>query len=136
MPLALVVIAVFVILTGLKGNFSAVGTQFTADIMGPQGFLSFLVGIIGIAVFFRLIDMPNAGRAFVTLVIVVFLLQNSSVITTLQNLGTTASTTSTGEAVATGTAATGAPGPVTAPAQQTPAGSAAAAAAGAGIGSA
>jgi hypothetical protein len=92
MPLALLVIGALLIMTGIKGGSApaAVGAAFDQDVMGPSGFLNFLIGLIGIAVFFRLIDMPNAGRFFLILVLLVFLAQNANVLTALQNV--TAST--------------------------------------------
>ena len=95
MPLALVVLAAFLILTGVKGNYAEVGQQFDTDVAGQGGFFSFLVGILGIAILFRLIGLPNAGKAFLTLVIVVYLLQNANVLKALQNLGATTAKTST-----------------------------------------
>lgn len=114
MPLAMVALAWLLIMTGINGNFAQVGNQFQTDVMGGGqggGFLNFIVGIIGIAVFFRIIGMPNAGKVFMGLVLLVFILQNENVLTTLENLGSTAaaSTTSTGTAGTASTAASAAP---------------------------
>jgi hypothetical protein len=109
MPLALLAIAALMIITGLKGNYSAVGNAFNTDVMGANGqggFLSFMLGIVGIAVFFRIIGMPNAGKVFLVLVILVFIMENQNVLTAVQSAitgGTTAATptagtTSTGSA--------------------------------------
>lgn len=110
MPLALVILAYLAVVTGLTGRWSTVGAQFETDVMGSNGqggFLQFLVGIIGIAIFFRVVDMPNAGRVFMGLVIIVFLLQNANVLTTLENIvGTsTTATTSPGATAASGAVA-------------------------------
>src|SRR5271166_6466535 len=84
MPLALVILAAFLIMTGITGNYAKVGAQFQSDVMGQGGFISFMEGIIGIAIFFRVIGMPNAGRVFLILVIGVYLLSNQGVLTALQ----------------------------------------------------
>lgn len=88
MPLALVVIAWILIMTGINGNYAALGQQFNNDVLGQGGFFNFLVGIVGIAVFFRVVDMPNAGRVFIGLVILAYLLQNANVLTSLESVGT------------------------------------------------
>ena len=86
MPLALVTIAVFLILVGIKGNYKDVGQQFESDFMGQGGFFNFLVGIVGIAIFFRLLGLPNAGRVFLILVLLVYFMQNQNVLKAFQNL--------------------------------------------------
>jgi hypothetical protein len=107
MPLALIILAAFLILTGIKGNYAAVGTQFENDVMGSGGFLEFFIGIVGIAAFFRLIDMPNAGKVFLILVLLAYFLENQSVLTSLESLGASmGSTTTTG--ASTGSAGTNA----------------------------
>lgn len=104
MPLALITIAALLIMTGINGNYQAVGKQFEQDVMGGGqggGFVSFMVGIIGIATFFRVIGMPNAGKVFISLVIIVFLLKNANLLTAIENL---AGGTATGAATAPGSA--------------------------------
>lgn len=97
MPLALIALAWLLVMTGINGNYTNVGNAFEQDVMGQGGsgggFLNFLVGIVGIAVFFRMLGMPNAGRVFLILIIIVFILQNQGVLTALESLG--ASTTAT-----------------------------------------
>ena len=84
MPLAFLIIAILAGTVAIKGNWQQVGAQAQSD----SGFIQFIIGIIAIAVFFRLIEMPNAGRIFIILVIGAYLLQNSNVLTQLQNLST------------------------------------------------
>src|SRR5271165_7252933 len=93
MPLALIVAAWILVMTGIRGNYTDLGKQFQSDVMSQGGFFNFLVGIIGIAIFFRLIGMPNAGRAFLILVILAFLLQNANVLTTLESIAAPAAAT-------------------------------------------
>src|SRR5208282_3605979 len=123
MALALVAIAWLLVMTGINGNYTAVGNQMQADF---PGFVNYLAGIIGIAVFFRLIDMPNAGRVFLILVLVAFLMQNTNVLTQLESVTGTAAnasgsgTNATSANAATATSATGtAATPLTTPAPGT-----------------
>ena len=123
MALALVAIAWLLVMTGINGNYTAVGNQMQADF---PGFVNYLAGLIGIAVFFRLIDMPNAGRVFLILVLVAFLMQNTSVLTQLEAIGNgtaaNSANASAGSAQATSanaaaaTSATGNATPLTTPA--------------------
>jgi len=88
MPLALIVLAAFLIMTGITGQYAQVGQQFNDDVIGQGGqggFLSYLEGIIGISIFFRIIGMPNAGRIFLILVIVAYLIANQGVLAALQS---------------------------------------------------
>ena len=123
MALALVAIAWLLVMTGINGNYTAVGNQMQSDF---PGFVNYLAGIIGIAVFFRLIDMPNAGRVFLILVLVAFLMQNTNVLTQLESVTGTAAnasgsgTNATSANAATATSATGtAATPLTTPAPGT-----------------
>src|SRR5271170_6612238 len=108
MPLVALALAWLTLMVGINGNYKQVAAQMQADL---PGFFSLMVGILGIAAFFRLIDMPNAGRVFLVLVLIVYLMSNTQVLTSLENIGATstaatpaASTASTG--VATTAAAT------------------------------
>lgn len=99
MPLALVILAALLIMVGVKGNYAQVGQQFQQDVLGQGGYFRFVAGLIGIAVFFRLIGMPNAGKVFIILVLAAYLMENSNVLTSLQSAiggGSSAGTTSTG----------------------------------------
>ena len=123
MALALVAIAWLLVMTGINGNYTAVGNQMQADF---PGFVNYLAGIIGIAVFFRLIDMPNAGRVFLILVLVAFLMQNTNVLTQLEAVtGSTSAnasanaTSATSANAAAATSATGNATPLTTPAPGT-----------------
>lgn len=110
MPLALVALAWILVMTGIRGDYTAVGAAFQQDVIGTgkSGFLSWMIGIVGIAVFFRLIGLPGAGKVFMILVIVVFLLQNNAaVLANLESIGggassPTASTSSAGTASTSG----------------------------------
>lgn len=104
MPLALVTLAAFLILVGIKGNYAQVGSQFQQDVMGQGGYFQFLAGILGIAIFFRLIGMPNAGRVFLILVILVYLMQNKNVLSALENLSASSGSTPSAAPAASGVA--------------------------------
>ncbi len=102
MPLALALLAWVLVMTGIRGNYADVGKQFEDDVVGNPpaasgSFLGFVIGITGIAVFFRLIGAPEAGKVFLGLVLLVFLMQNASVFTALSSAASnntaTASTT-------------------------------------------
>lgn len=99
MPLALIVVAWILIMTGIRGDYAALGQSFSTDVMSKGGFFNFGVGIVGIAAFFRLIGLPNAGRAFLILVIVAYLLQNQNVLTALEQV---AAPSASGNAAASG----------------------------------
>lgn len=110
MPFALAAIAALLVITGIKGNYAAVGNQFNTDFMGANGtggFFSFALGITGIAVFFRVLQMPQVGEAFLGLVILVFIFQNPNVLTAVQSAigGTTTTAAATTPAAGTNTGA-------------------------------
>ena len=116
MPLALIFVAAMLIIIGIRGNYAAVGAQAEADIIDPKtGYIQFLIGIIGIGAFFRLIGMPNAGKVFLGLVLLAWIMQNKNVITALQNVTPTASGNPPGSGPHP------APGPGGVPASPTPA---------------
>jgi hypothetical protein len=120
MPLALVALAWLLLMTGINGNYTAVGNQFETDVLNNGqggGFFQFMAGLLGIAVFFRVIGMPNAGRVFLILVLIVFMLENANVLTALQNVGSATASTGAnqltaapGSSAAAGAAATKAGG--------------------------
>ena len=113
MPLALVALAAMLFIIGVTGNYGTAGALVEDDVMGNPGpgFLQFMIGIIGIGAFFRLLGMPNAGRVFLILVILVYLMKNSNVITALENVSNTA--TSTGSSPSSAAAAPAAAGVAT-----------------------
>jgi len=94
MPLALIALAAMLFIIGVTGNYATAGALVEDDVMGNPGpgFLQFMIGIIGIGAFFRLIGMPNAGRVFLILVILVYLMKNTNAITALENVTAAAST--------------------------------------------
>ena len=113
MPLALVALAAMLFIIGVTGNYDKAGALVEDDVMGTPGpgFLQFMIGIIGIGAFFRLIGMPNAGRVFLILVILVYLMKNSNVITALENV--TAATSGSGSSPSAAAAAPTAAGVAT-----------------------
>lgn len=117
MPLALVIIAMLAILTGIKGNYQDVGTAFQQDVASKGGFIAWAGAIIGIALLFRMIQAPNAGRLFIALVLISFFLQNTTVISEIDAAITGAPTpTAPPSPTATSPAAPSAPAAPVAPA--------------------
>lgn len=120
MPLAFLALAWLAVMTGINGNYSDVSAAFKQDVTGGTagqgGFIAFAAGIIGIAVFFRLIGLPNAGKVFLFLVILVFVIENNSqLLPALEAIGGggTASASPAATTGAAGTTATGAGAPAT-----------------------
>jgi hypothetical protein len=80
MPIALIVAAILLAITGIKGNYQAVGTQFQTTFFGgadgQAGFAAWLGAIFGLAIIFRLIQAPGAGKLFISLVLLAFMLNH------------------------------------------------------------
>jgi Flp pilus assembly pilin Flp len=83
MPLALIVFATLALLTALKGNFVEVGDAFQKDVV--EGFLPMGAGLVGLALVFSIIGAPGAGRVFISLVLVSYLLTNSTAIKAIES---------------------------------------------------
>lgn len=121
MPLAFLALAWLAVMTGINGNYADVSAAFKQDVTGTGtgGFISFAAGIIGIAVFFRLIGLPSAGKVFLFLVILVFVIENNSqLLPALESIGSGSAATASATPATTGTAgtvatATGAPASTT-----------------------
>lgn len=116
MPIAFLAVAWLLVMTGIRGDYKDVGAAFSQDVIGANGqggFIQFGAGLIGIAVFFRLIGAPNAGKVFLGLVILVFMIQNPNILTALQSIGST-STASAGTQASAASSSNGVTGgPVT-----------------------
>ena len=114
MPLLLIVIGSLLIITGVNGQYAALGANFEQDVLGQGqtggGFLNFMVGLTGLAVVFRLLDMPTAGKIFITLVLIVFIMENQGVLTALENIGQTAAAGPASSATGSSGVASSAPG--------------------------
>ena len=110
MPIFLAAVGFLLVMTAINGQYTAVGNAFEQDVLGGGkggGFLNFIVGIIGIAAFFRLIAMPNAGKVFIVLVILAYLLKNANLLMALESIGSPPASASTGSTPSTtSTAAT------------------------------
>jgi Flp pilus assembly pilin Flp len=83
MPLALIVLATLAFLTAIKGNFVEVGEAFQKDVI--KGFLPMGAGLVGLATVFAIIGAPGAGRVFISLVLVSYLLTNSTAIKAIES---------------------------------------------------
>lgn len=111
MPLFLAIVAIFVILTAIKGNYQAVGQQAQQTFFGSNGQSGFLVwfgSLLGLALVFRVINAPKAGELFIALLILVYFLQNQGVLATLESTVQSAGAASTTGASTTGSTPTGA----------------------------
>ena len=77
MPLAIVVIGGFLVLLAVNGKYSAAMQLLGEDIKAAPGagvsLLEAVAGLILIAAIFKLIRLPVAGEAFITLLFVVFM---------------------------------------------------------------
>ena len=83
MPLALIVIAFLLFMTGIKGNYAQVGTQFNQTFLGTngqQGFFVWFGSILAIAIVFRIIQAPRAGELFIALLMLVYFLKNDGIL--------------------------------------------------------
>jgi Flp pilus assembly pilin Flp len=83
MPLALIVLATLAFLTAIKGNFVEVGDAFQEDVV--DGFLPMGAGLVGLALVFSVIGAPGAGRVFISLVLIAYLLTNSTAIKSIES---------------------------------------------------
>lgn len=110
MPIALIAMAWLLIMTGINGNYSTVGNQFETDVIGSGGsggFLDFAAGILGIAIFFRVIGLPSVGRVFLILALLAFILRTPNILSLIET-GITGSTATANSATTTAApAATG-----------------------------
>lgn len=98
MPLFLAIIGILAVITAIKGNASAVGTQFNTTFFGSTsqtGFIVWFGSILGIALIFRIIQAPKAGELFIALLILVYFLDNNGVLgnieTSLQSVNASSS---------------------------------------------
>lgn len=123
MPLAFLALAWLAVMTGINGNYSDVSAAFKQDVTGANGqggFIAFAAGVVSIGVFFRLIGLPSAGKVFLFLVILVYVIENNSqLLPALEAIGS-GSTASPTPAAATGivgtvATATGAPAATASP---------------------
>jgi Flp pilus assembly pilin Flp len=93
MPLALIVLGTLAALTALKGNYDKVGEAFQKDVI--EGFLPMGLGLVGLGVVFSVIGAPNAGRVFISLVLIAYFLTNSTAIKAIEEQVSSLSSTST-----------------------------------------
>lgn len=125
MPIALAALAWLLVMTGINGNYSAVGSQFETDVFNngkSGGFINFMAGILGIAIFFRVIGLPTVGRAFLILALLVFILQNPNVLTALESIGGGSSTPTASGSTAPTTPTAGGSAPIASAPINTPTG--------------
>jgi len=103
MPLAFLLIGILFVIVAVKGNLSAAWTQFDSDLTGSGGFIYWIVAIILLAILGRVLEMPNAAKAFIGLVVVVYVFHQSSNGTIFQQFSSALSSASAPASVATST---------------------------------
>ena len=115
MPVFLILIAVLLIVVGIKGNYPALGAQFDQTFFpngsASGGFFTWFGSIFALAVIFRLIQAPKAGELFIGLLILVYFLQHNNVLTAIENaIGTGAASGSASASTSITPAVPGTPG--------------------------
>jgi hypothetical protein len=87
MALALIIIGMVLGMAAINGTIAdnpktgapGLGTQINRDLFGQNGqggFLEWLLAIAVIAAIFKMVDLPGAGKLFVALVIVAYVIKN------------------------------------------------------------
>jgi len=82
MPLFLIVIGGIILSAVINDKLGQLGTLASGDLFGQTGKPGFIVwagAILVIGAIFRAIDLPDAGKALVFLVIVAYLLGNANI---------------------------------------------------------
>ncbi len=84
MVVALLVIGIILGLAGINGQLPALGAQVKKDLLaqgGQVGFIEWAGAILGVSIITKNLDMPEAGKLFMALIVIVYLLKNEQVIT-------------------------------------------------------
>ena len=87
MPLALFLAAIMFGIIAVRGNYAEAGNLFNKTFFGAgsgSGFLKWFGSMVAIAVIFRIIQAPKAGELFLTLLLIVYFLQNQGVIQAIE----------------------------------------------------
>jgi hypothetical protein len=78
----ILVIGLVLISTSLRGTQHELGQQLQRDMIGPQGFVTWALAVLGIGMLGYLPGMKQTSRYLLLLVLVVILLRNGSVFQT------------------------------------------------------
>lgn len=117
MPLALLAIGALAVITGIKGNQATVMAQLESDLTGSGSFIYWIAAIIVLAIIGRVAGFPDAAKAFIALIIVVYVVSQNGLWTQATtalaglNTGTTATTATTTQPTAATAAAANIPVP-------------------------
>jgi hypothetical protein len=84
MPFALVIIGLLMIVTGVRNTHAAFGQQIITDFTGPQNFTTWLVAIGAVGALGYIEPLKPLSRAFMTLIIISFVVKNGGVFNKLQ----------------------------------------------------
>lgn len=79
MPLALLIAGAFLAILAINGKYSQALTLAGNLVKSPSGAVTLLeagAGLVLVAAIFRFLDLERAGEAFITLLLVVFLISN------------------------------------------------------------
>lgn len=99
MPLALGFIALLLFVVAIKGNYDEAGKLFNQTFFKygeSPGFLLWAGSIFGLSIIFRLIGAPNAGRAFIGLLVLVYFLTHNNVLQQLNDAAKGAASSGSG----------------------------------------
>lgn len=78
MPLALIAIGILAVVVAMSGQQNAFATQLGKDFSGSGSFFYWIAAIAILAVLGKVANVPNASKLFIALIVVVYLLSNSS----------------------------------------------------------
>jgi hypothetical protein len=81
MPLALLFIGLLLVIVAIKGNYSAVFSQLETDLTGSGNFLVWIFAIMFVAIAGKILELPQAAKLFVTLILVVYVVSNVGIFT-------------------------------------------------------
>ena len=83
MPIALILLGIVIASATVNDQLGALGTQAKTDLFGVSGgkvgFIEWAAAILVVGALFRAVDLPDAGKALVALIILAFLLGNTGV---------------------------------------------------------
>lgn len=84
MPLLFIGSGLILVLTGVKGNPSALWSALQADFTGPGNFVYWSVSILALGALGYVPPLKNTSRLFIVLVLIVLLLDNGGFFTQFQ----------------------------------------------------
>lgn len=85
MPLALLVIGLLAVVVAINGTQRQLAAQLASDFTGSGSFIYWIVAIAVLAMLGRVAGLENTAKAFIGLIVVVYLVSNTGVWTQAQN---------------------------------------------------